>query len=96
MNLQAASYAANVMHMVPKMNSYSIDEFFEVVPDDQNHWYQYHFDTQEEIDNIEQLVKKVGKMPSVKGFFSTSIWTILVIERKILDKELPKLSSLTY
>lgn len=69
MNLQAASYAANVMHMVPKMNSYSIDEFFEVVPDDQNHWYQYHFDTQEEIDNIEQLVKKVEKMPSVKGFF---------------------------
>lgn len=69
MNLQGASYAANVLHMVPKMCSYSIDEFFDVVPDDQNHWYQYHFDTQEEIDNIEQLVKKVEKMPSVKGFF---------------------------
>lgn len=69
LNLQSAAYNANVMQMVPKQNSYSHEEFFPHVPDDQNHWLQYHFDTQEELDNLENWVKKAGTMPSVKGLF---------------------------
>lgn len=69
MNLQAASYDANVLHMVPKQNSYSFDDFFGVVPDDQNHWFQYHFDDQEELEGFGELVKKAEQQPSIKGIF---------------------------
>lgn len=69
LNLQSASYNANVMQMVPKLVSYGIDEFFEYVPEDQNQWMQYHFDSQEEVEDIVALVKKLEKQPSIKGFF---------------------------
>lgn len=69
MNLQSAAYDANVMQMVPKQNSYGVDDFFSVVPDDQNQWMQYHFDTQQEMDNVEQFLKKAETLPSVRGLF---------------------------
>lgn len=69
LNLQAAAYKANVMQMVPKQNSYTYEEFFSRVPDDQNQWLQFHFDTQEELDNLDNWVKKAGTLPSVKGLF---------------------------
>ncbi|CDO95214.1 unnamed protein product [Kluyveromyces dobzhanskii CBS 2104] len=69
LNLQAASYDANVMQMVPKQNSYSFEEFFSNVPDDQNQWMQYHFDTQEELDNLDSWVEKSSALPSAKGLF---------------------------
>lgn len=69
MHLQAASYDANVMHMVPKQNSYSVDDFFDVVPEDQNHWMQFHFDTEEEKRNVDQFLRTAESLPSVKGVF---------------------------
>lgn len=69
LNLQSAAYDANVMQMVPKQNSYSQEEFFSVVPDDQNHWLQFHFDTYEELDNVENWIRKAESLPSVKGLF---------------------------
>ncbi|QLQ81236.1 hypothetical protein HG537_0E05920 [Torulaspora globosa] len=69
LNLQSASYDANVMQMVPKMMSYGIDKFFEHVPADQNQWMQYHFDDQQEVEDVVEFVRKMEKQPSVKGFF---------------------------
>ncbi|SCU82633.1 LAMI_0C00232g1_1 [Lachancea mirantina] len=77
LNLQSAAYDANVMQMIPKQNSYSIDEFFAHVPEDQNHWYQYHFDTDEDIKNVGTLIQRLEQEPSVKGlFFNVDLPTI--------------------
>ncbi|SCU79157.1 LANO_0A05270g1_1 [Lachancea nothofagi CBS 11611] len=69
LNLQAAAEKANVMQMVPKQSSYSIEEFFEHVPDNQNHWYQYHFDDVEQLNNVGILIKELESQPTVKGLF---------------------------
>lgn len=69
LNLQSAAYDANVMQMVPKQNSYSHEEFFPHVPDDQNQWLQFHFDTPEELDNLDKWVERAGTLPSAKGLF---------------------------
>ncbi|SCU91380.1 LAFA_0F03400g1_1 [Lachancea sp. 'fantastica'] len=69
LNLQAVAERENVMQMVPKQCSYSVDEFFEHVPDTQNHWYQFHFDNLEELNNFPKLIKRLEQQPSVKGIF---------------------------
>lgn len=68
-NLQSAAYDSNVMQMVPKQVSFGFDTFFDAVPDDQNHWCQFHFDTREEIDTVSSWIKKYEAMPSIKGIF---------------------------
>lgn len=68
-NLQVAAYNANVMEMVPKQNSYSPEEFYSTVPDDQSQWMQYHFSTPDEISRFNDIVKEAESRPSVKGIF---------------------------
>lgn len=68
-NLQKAAYNANVMQMVPKLLSYSLGEFIEEVPKDQKLWYQLHFDTQEELDDVANTIKKVEATGNFKGIF---------------------------
>lgn len=68
-NLQIAAYNANVMEMVPKQNSYSPEEFYSTVPDDQSQWMQYHFSTPEEVLNFDKVVREAESRPSVKGIF---------------------------
>ncbi|CUS21753.1 LAQU0S03e10000g1_1 [Lachancea quebecensis] len=69
LNLKSAAYEADVMQMVPKQNSYSIEEFYENVPEDQKHWSQYHFDSREEFNKADTLIKKLEAQPSVKALF---------------------------
>lgn len=69
MNLQAAAYNKNVMQMVPKQNSFSVEEFYSVVPNDQNQWFQYHFNTKEELKNAHDIVQLAESLPSIKGIF---------------------------
>ncbi|SCU80659.1 LADA_0B08834g1_1 [Lachancea dasiensis] len=69
LNLQSAAYDANIMQMVPKQSSYSIEDFFEHVPDSQNHWYQYHFDDLQQLENFGTLLKTLETKPSIKGIF---------------------------
>lgn len=68
-NLQAAAYEANVMEMVPKQNSFSSEEFYKDVPEDQNQWMQYHFHDREELENVEQVLREAEARPSIKGIF---------------------------
>lgn len=68
-NLQAAAYEANVMEMVPKQNSFSPEEFYADVPDDQNQWMQYHFHDREEFENVEKVLREAESRPSIKGIF---------------------------
>lgn len=68
-NLQKAAYNANVMQMVPKQCSYTPKEFFDEVPSNQNQWCQFHFDTVEELENFENIIKEMESRPSVKGIF---------------------------
>lgn len=68
-NLQIAAYDANIMEMVPKQSSYSPEEFYSTVPDDQSQWMQYHFSTPEEILHFRDIIKEAETRPSVKGIF---------------------------
>lgn len=68
-NLQRAAYRNNAIQMVPKLLSYSMDEFFDEVPSDQQQWCQLHFDTQAELDNVENTIKKIESFNTVKGIF---------------------------
>ncbi|EGV66726.1 hypothetical protein CANTEDRAFT_129077 [Yamadazyma tenuis ATCC 10573] len=68
-NLQRAAYNANVIQMVPKFLSYTLDEFFREVPKDQRLWYQLQFDTQEELDNCQNTIRKIESYGNVKGLF---------------------------
>ena len=67
--LQQAAYKSNIMQMVPMLMSYSLDEFFQSVPEDQNQWYQLHFDTYKELANLENRIKEIEKYKTVKAIF---------------------------
>lgn len=68
-NLQRSAYKTNIMQMVPLLLSYSLDDFFSEVPEDQNQWFQVHFDCQEQLDKSIEIVKRIESFPNVKGLF---------------------------
>ncbi|ODV72264.1 FMN-dependent alpha-hydroxy acid dehydrogenase family protein CYBJADRAFT_153096 [Cyberlindnera jadinii NRRL Y-1542] len=67
--LQRAAYDNGIMQMIPKLLSYPLEEFFEEVPDDQKHWFQLHFDSQEELDNVEKTIKRMEATGNMRGLF---------------------------
>lgn len=68
-NLQRAAYNTNIMQMVPKLLSYSLDDFFGEVPQDQKQWFQVHFDCQEQLDKSIETVKQIESFTNIKGLF---------------------------
>lgn len=68
-NLQRAAYQWNIMQMVPKQLCFGWDEFMADVPKDQKQWFQLHFQTVQELDEIEETIKKVDSYKTVKGIF---------------------------
>lgn len=57
--IQQKSSGAEVIQMVPRLLSMEYDDFFSQVPQDQNQWFQLHFQSEREIKNAVAAIKSI-------------------------------------
>ena len=67
--IQQKSSGTEVIQLVPRLLSMEYDDFFSQVPQDQNRWFQLHFQSEREIKNTVTAIKSIEKHLSVKGIF---------------------------
>lgn len=68
-NLQRAAYKEGIVQMVPRQNSIDFEEFYDGVPEDQAQWSQFHFYTDEELEDMDTYIKRFESKKNIKGLF---------------------------
>lgn len=70
LNLLKPAARENIVHLVPTQCSYPVKEFVKHAEPEQTNFYQLHFYSRSEIDNLADTFKKVeSEMPTMKGYF---------------------------
>lgn len=68
-NLCHGAYREKIIEMVPTQLSFPYKEFMSEVPEDQEHWAQVHFYSEDDVKNSRAKFERFENSPSVKGVF---------------------------
>lgn len=68
-NLQKAAYREGIVQMVPRQLSIDLDEFFAGVPSSQELWYQLHFYTTQQLEDMDTYLGRIHLFENIKGIF---------------------------